>query len=298
MSEERIKIAVQKSGRLTSKSMDLLDRIGLDFARSQDQLLCIGTNLPIDALLVRDDDIPGLVTDGTCALGFVGLNVASETASAKRKHSESAGFDIQGKLGFGQCRLSIARPDDSGWQGVESLQGKRIATTYPNLLSDFLITQNIRAQLVPFSGSVELAPMLGKADYICDLIATGTTLAANNLTEEVTILDSESVVIKTSHSLSESQDSLIAKVMQRINAVQHAIESKYIMLHAPIGSVDKIAELLPGSESPTVVPLQGSSTTVAMHAVCRETVFWETLEALKVAGASSMLVLPVEKMLA
>lgn len=294
---ERLKIAVQKSGRLTPKSLDLLDRIGLDYARSADQLLCVGRNMPVDALLVRDDDIPDLVSDGTCELGFVGLNVAREVQLGCEQANEDCGFEVVQKLGFGQCRLAFARPASSSWNGPQSLAGKRIATSYPNLVRDYLQQHNVAADIVSFSGSVEVAPQLGKADFICDLVSTGATLAANALVEEDIILQSESVVIRNNNAPNDFQQHWMEKLNLRVEGVIRVAESKYIMLHAPTRSVDAITALLPGAEAPTIIPLQGCDDRVALHAVCRENVFWETLEALKVAGASAMLVLPVEKMM-
>lgn len=294
--QSRIKIAVQKSGRLTPRSLDLLNRIGLDYARSPDQLLCVGRNMPVDALLVRDDDIPQLVQEGTCSLGFVGLNVAREMALGCAENGVEPGFTVIQKLGFGHCRLAIARPADVRWTGPETLQGQRIATSYPNLTRAYLKQHDVDATVVSFSGSVEVAPQLGKAEFICDLVSTGATLAANNLIEQDVLLNSESVVIQSTHAIS-GQAQLIDRLNQRIDGVMRVKESKYIMLHAPSNAVDAITQLLPGSEAPTVMPLQGCDDKVALHAVCRENVFWETLESLKAAGASAMLVLPVEKML-
>ncbi|MFK8029130.1 MAG: ATP phosphoribosyltransferase [Gammaproteobacteria bacterium] len=293
----RIKIAVQKSGRLTPRSLDLLDRIGLDYSRSPDQLLCVGRNMPVDALLVRDDDIPTLVQEGTCELGFVGLNVAREVELGCRQRGVDPGFNIIQSLGFGHCRLAMARPAETPWNGPSSLEGKQIATSYPNLTADYLKQNGVEASIVSFSGSVEVAPQLGKADFICDLVSTGATLAANNLIEEDILLQSESVVIQSSTATDTNQTHWLDKLNLRIDGVMRVKESKYIMLHAPVDAVDAITQLLPGSEAPTIIPLQGRSEKVALHAVCRENVFWETLESLKAAGASSMLVLPVEKML-
>lgn len=295
--QPRIKIAVQKSGRLTPKSLDLLDRIGLEYARSPDQLLCVGRNMPVDALLVRDDDIPALVQEGTCELGFVGMNVAREVELGCQQQGTEAGFKIVQSLGFGHCRLAIARPAEVEWRGPQSLEGARIATSYPNLTRDYLERNKVNASVVPFSGSVEVAPQLGKAEFICDLVSTGSTLAANNLIEEDILLKSESVVIQNSSAMDDDQTHWLDKLNLRIDGVMRVKESKYIMLHAPVDAVDAITQLLPGSEAPTVIPLQGCTDKVALHAVCRENVFWETLESLKSVGASAMLVLPVEKML-
>jgi len=296
--EQRIKIAVQKSGRLTDHSLDLLERCGLKFTQSKDQLFCYGENMPIDLLLVRDDDIPGLVSDDVCDLGIVGRNIVEEKRLALLGAGKPAAFDQVFELDFGHCRLAIAAPDETEYAGPASLQGSRIATSYVAVLSDYLARRSIRADIVYFSGAVEIAPKLGKADFICDLVSTGSTLAANHLREVDTVLESEAIIIQTSAPLATSKQALVDRILQRLDGVLQVRESKYIMLHAPRNALDEIARLLPGSESPTVIPLEGKGDKVAVHAVCRETVFWETLENLKAAGASSLLVLPVEKMLA
>jgi ATP phosphoribosyltransferase len=296
--EQRIKIAVQKSGRLTDHSLDLLERCGLKFTQSKDQLFCYGENMPIDLLLVRDDDIPGLVSDDVCDLGIVGLNVVGEKRHALQNDGQDAMFDQVFALDFGHCRLAIAAPEDTPFTGPESLSGKRIATSYVATLASFLREHNIEAETVYFSGAVEIAPKLGRADFICDLVSTGSTLAANQLREVQTVAESEAVIIQTREALSPSKQEWVDKLLQRLDGVLQVRESKYIMLHAPRSALAEIKRLLPGSEAPTVIPLDGDDQRVAVHAVCRENVFWETLENLKAAGASAMLVLPVEKMLA
>ncbi|MEM1174376.1 MAG: ATP phosphoribosyltransferase [Pseudomonadota bacterium] len=297
-SKQRIRIAVQKSGRLTDHSIDLLERCGLKFTRSKDRLFCFGENMPIDLLLVRDDDIPGLVSDDVCDLGIVGMNVVEEKRLVRESEGRDALFKKVFDLDFGHCRLSIAAADDTEWQGPQSLEGKRIATSYTGTLAAFLRDNDISANIEYFSGAVEIAPKLGKADYICDLVSTGGTLAANGLREVETLLESEAIIIQTQAPLADDKQALVDKILQRLDGVLQVSESKYIMLHAPRASLQQIRDLLPGTEAPTVVPLDGADDRVAVHAVCRENVFWETLENLKAAGASSLLVLPVEKMLA
>ena len=296
--EQRIKIAVQKSGRLTEHSLDLLERCGLKFTQSKDQLFCYGENMAIDLLLVRDDDIPGLVSDDVCDLGIAGLNVVNEKRLALERAGRPALFDRVFELDYGHCRLAIAAPETTDYKSLADLDGSRIATSYVETLSDFLEQNNINAEIEYFSGAVEIAPKLGKADFICDLVSTGSTLKANQLQEVESVLESEAVVIQTRAPLSDEKQALVDKILQRLDGVLQVRESKYIMLHAPRNALDKIADLLPGSEYPTVIPLDGADDKVAVHAVCRENVFWETLENLKKAGASSLLVLPVEKMLA
>ncbi len=297
-SATRIKVAVQKSGRLTENSLDLLGRCGLKYSRGKDQLVCFGENMPLDVLLVRDDDIPHLVQEDVCELGLVGLNVVEE----KRLGFSAAGttplFEQVMTLDFGRCRLSIAVPEDLSYAGRSSLSGRRIATTYPNILRHWLSEEQIVAEVVTLSGAVEIAPRLGRADLICDLVSTGSTLAANHLKEVETVLESQAVLIRTPVPVAAEKVSWMERLLKRIDGVQQVRESKYIMLHAPRSALAEIAALLPGSEHPTIMPLEGTDEKVAVHAVCRENVFWETLESLKAAGASAILVLPVEKMLA
>lgn len=296
--EQRIKIAVQKTGRLTEHSIDLLERCGLKLTKSKDQLICYGENMPIDLLLVRDDDIPGLVSEDVCDLGIVGLNIVEEKRENLKAEGREGLFKQIYELDFGHCRLSLAAPDGSNYDGPASLENTRIATSYVGLLNRFLEKNGINAETVFFSGAVEIAPKLGRADFICDLVSTGSTLKANGLSEVDVLLDSEAVVIQTLAPLGGDKQALVDKILQRLDGVLQVRESKYIMLHAPRSALAEIRDLLPGSEAPTVMPLDGNSEKVAIHAVCRENVFWETLENLKAAGASSLLVLPVEKMLA
>ena len=297
-SEQRIKIAVQKTGRLTDHSIDLLERCGLKVTKSKNQLICYGENMPIDLLLVRDDDIPGLVSDDVCDLGIVGLNVVEEKRQKLEQEGSKGQFKQIFELDFGHCRLSIAAPEGFQYEGPSSLENTRIATSYVGLLTDYLNTNNISAEPVFFSGAVEIAPKLGRADFICDLVSSGATLLANGLREVAVLLESEAVVIQTLAPLGDEKQALVDKIIQRLDGVLKVRDSKYIMLHAPRAALAEIRALLPGSEAPTVMPLEGSDDRIAIHAVCRENVFWETLENLKAAGASSLLVLPVEKMLA
>ena len=296
--EQRIKIAVQKTGRLTDHSIDLLERCGLKLTQSKDQLFLYGENMPIDLLLVRDDDIPGLVSEDVCDLGIVGLNVVEEVRHKLLSESKDPRFKQVFELDFGHCRLAIAGPEDAEFSGLKSLENTKIATSYMNILNSYLNKQGIDAEPVYFSGAVEIAPKLGKADFICDLVSTGGTLAANGLVEYATLLESEAVVIQTQETLSDDKQALVDRMLQRLDGVWQVRDSKYIMLHAPREALANIRDLLPGSEAPTVIPLDGHDDKVAIHAVCRENVFWETLENLKQAGASSLLVIPVEKMLA
>jgi len=296
--ETRIKIAIQKSGRLTDHSLELLEHCGLKYTRDRDQLIGYGENMPVDLLFVRDDDIPGLVRDDICDLGIAGLNIVEE----KRIEFHEAGIEQPYTqicaLDYGHCRLSFGYPEDGTIQTIEQLAGKRVATSYPAIVSQFLAGRDIRADVIEFSGAVEIAPSLGRSDAICDLVSSGTTMRANKIREGETILDSECVLIKTPVAIPAEKLAWVERLLQRIEGVMQVRESKYIMMHAPKHALAEIAALLPGAESPTVLPLDGVEERVAVHVVCRENIFWETLEALKAVGASSILVVPIEKMLA
>ena len=290
----RIRVAIQKSGRLSDKSLDLLQRCGLRFARSKDKLYWYGKDFPIDLLLVRDDDIPRLLLDGVCELGIVGENIAEE---AMLENKLDNGLQQLRKLPFGGCRLSLAVPENSDIQSAADLDGCRIATSYPALTSSILSGRGINAKTVKFSGSVEIAPGLGTADAISDLVSTGTTLRANHLVELEVLFESTAALYGQVDQLPDAKQQMINRLLSRLDGVLLAAESKYVMLHAPRDAVDEITRLLPGAENPSLMNLEGDSERVALHAVCREAVFWEHLEALKGAGASAILVLPVEKML-
>ena len=295
--DQRLKLAVQKSGRLTDPSLDLLKSCGLKLSRGRDQLMGFGENMPLDVLFVRDDDIPDLVQEDVCDLGLVGRNVIEEKRLELTARGHAPNFTELRTLDFGRCRLSLAVPEGFTYEGAQSLSGKRIATTYPFTLERYLKERNLSAEIVTLSGAVEIAPRLGRADLICDLVSTGSTLQANHLREVETVLESQALLIQTPVKLPEAKQEWVDRLLMRIDGVQQVRESKYIMLHAPRSALPEIRRLLPGSESPTIIPLEGSSDKVAIHAVCRENVFWETLESLKKAGASALLVLPVEKML-
>lgn len=290
----RIRVAIQKSGRLSEKSLDLLQNCGLRFARSKDKLYWYGKDFPVDLLLVRDDDIPRMLLDGVCELGIVGENIAEEVML---EDGEADGLTHMRKLPFGGCRLSLAIPEDSSIKSAAELDGYRIATSYPALTRSLLSKRGIRADTVKFSGSVEIAPGLGAADAISDLVSTGTTLRANHLVELETLFKSTAALYGKLDDLTDEKKVMLERLLSRLDGVLLAAESKYVMLHAPRDAVDEITRLLPGAENPTLMNLEGDPDRVAMHAVCREAVFWEHLEALKDAGASAILVLPVEKML-
>jgi len=290
----RLRVAIQKSGRLSEKSLDILKRCGLSFARSKDKLFWYGRDFPVDVLLVRDDDIPRMLLDGVCELGIVGENIAREVMLERNSESQ---LNCLRKLGFGHCRLSIAVPENMEIAGLSGLQGLRIATSYPALTRELLDREGVSTSIVELSGSVEIAPGLGTADAISDLVSTGTTLRANHLRELEVLYESQAALYGRVNDISTEKQVLLDRLLARLEGVMQAAESKYVMLHAPREALEKITELLPGVEHPSIMPLEGSDR-IAIHAVCGEAVFWEHLEALKAEGASAILVLPVEKMLA
>jgi len=294
----RIQIAIQKSGRLADKSLNLLERSGLHFARSKDKLFWYGRNLPVDLLLVRDDDIPRLLIEGVCQLGIVGENVAEEKLLEARQRRPDVELESLGQLDFGHCQLKLAVPEASPATSIGDLAGKRLATSYPQLTRRFLDDHGVDADIVMLNGAVEIAPSLGTADAIVDLVSTGTTLRANHLKAIEPVMASQAALYRCPQALDDDSEQLLDKLLTRIRGVQKAAETKYVMLHAPRSRLAEIAAILPGAESPTILPLEGQDDKVAVHAVCTEQVFWEHLEELKDAGASAVLGLPVEKMLA
>jgi ATP phosphoribosyltransferase len=294
----RLKIAIQKSGRLSEQSLSLLERSGLSFAKSKDKLFWFGRNLPVDLLLVRDDDIPRLLLEGVCQLGIVGENVAREKLLEARSRKPQAELEPLTRLDFGHCRLMLAVPEKSDYRGPSDLAGKRLATSYPYLTRQWLSDNGVDADIVTLNGAVEIAPSLGTAEAIVDLVSTGTTLRANHLKATDEVLSSQAALYRSPEKLDEAAEKLLATLLTRIEGVRRAEESKYVMLHAPRSRLAEISAILPGAESPTVLSLEGEGDRVAVHAVCTEQVFWEHLEELKRAGASAILVLPVEKMLA
>ncbi|MCB0718802.1 MAG: ATP phosphoribosyltransferase [Bacteroidetes bacterium] len=293
----RLSIAVQKSGRLSDESIALLKRCGIRFAFSKDQLFCYGENLPIDLLLVRDDDIPQLLRDNVCDLGIVGQNVAQEYALSNALRNGSSAYTELRRLDFGYCRLAIAIPEALPFADLDDLNGRRIATTYPAITRRFLDENGLSAEIVSLSGSVEIAPSLGTADAIADIVSSGATLRANKLREVATVVQSSAVMLQSAKPMSAANREFLDRLLLRIDGALQVKESKYVMLHAPRNAVEAISRLIPGAETPSILPLAGHPDKVALHAVCTETVLWEHLESLKEAGASSILVLPVEKML-
>ncbi len=293
----RLTIAVQKSGRLSTASLTLLEACGFRFSLHEAKLLAHCQNQPVDLLRVRDDDIPGLVMDGIVDLGLVGENVLEEVRLERQATQLSADFHLLRSLDFGQCRLAIALPKEVPYGGIQDLVGKRIATTYPYLLQNYLQRVGINANTAVLTGSVEVAPRAGLADAICDLISTGATLEANGLVEREVIFRSQAQMIQRPTPLSANKQDIVNQLLPRIDGVQQARESKYIMLHAPLAALEQVVALLPGAEQPTVLPLSHRNDVAAIHVVSTEHLFWETMEQLKSLGCSSILVMPIEKMM-
>lgn len=291
--DARLHIAIQKSGRLSDASLGLLKDSGLRIQSGRNALTARVENFPADLMLVRDDDIPTFVGDGVCEFGIVGENVLHEIALGEA----APRVERVASLGFGRCTLKLAAPADVAYSGPASLRGRRIATTYPRIVQDFLDRNAVAATVVKMNGAVELAPRLRIAPFICDLVSTGATLEANGLREVETVFDSEAVLIRTRKPVSEAKLEQSERLLSRIEGVLATKESKYIMLNAPGESLRAISALLPGAEAPTILPLHGRAGHFAVHAVCQESVFWETLQELKAAGASAILVLPIEKMM-
>ncbi|MBE7215246.1 ATP phosphoribosyltransferase [Shewanella benthica] len=298
MSESnRLRIAIQKSGRLSKESMKLLRSCGVKFNINEQRLIAHSDNLPIDLLRVRDDDIPGLVMDGVVDLGIIGENVLEEEQiERERLDKPSRCIKLRG-LDFGTCRLSLAVPNEFSYENAQSLEGLRIATSYPNLLRRYMQKKGITYTDCMLKGSVEVAPRAGLADGICDLVSTGATLEANGLYETEVIYRSSACIIQSTQTQTPEKQALIDKILARINGVVRAKESKYILLHAPTETLEQIVALLPGAENPTVLPLLDDTNRVAVHAVSTEDLFWDTMEELTKLGATSILVMPIEKMM-
>ena len=291
---DRLRIAVQKKGRLAEDSFAMLKKCGLRFSIRGGGLLARVKNVPVDLLLVRDDDIPSFVATGAADLGIAGENVLVEEVLMTAGGMDAA---IDRRLGFSRCKLCLAADSNGPIQSSKDLEGTKIATTYPGVLGKYLKENNINATSVEMKGAVELAPSINIAESICDLVSSGATLEANGLAAFETILESEAVLIKSSRKFSAVKQDIYDKLVRRIDGVLRSADSKYIMLNAPKTAVAAISEILPGSDAPTIIALGGDNDLVAVQAVCTENVFWDTLEDLKAAGARSILVLPIEKML-
>ena len=294
---DRLRIAIQKSGRLSEPARALLAACGLSWRESRDRLFCYGETLPIDLLLVRDDDIPGLIADGVCDLGIVGRNVLCEQDLAGRGNDAGTRFRELQPLGFGGCRLALAVPDSWAWRDVSQLVGKRIATSYPQLLSKWLAEQGVEAQVVLLSGSVEIAPRLGQADAICDLVSSGATLAANQLKPVLTLFESEAVLAGPAADLDDVRAELMELLLRRLDGALRIRRSKLLMFQAPRELLPALLPLLPDAEAPTVMQIDGEER-LALQALCHGALTWQRLEELKRAGARGLMVLPVEGLLA
>jgi ATP phosphoribosyltransferase len=286
MSNLRLKLAIQKSGRLNEDSMRLLKECGIDIGNGVNKLKADATNFPLTLFFLRDDDIPQYVEDGVADIGFVGENVVYEKAKK---------VEVAYELGFGKCRLSFAVRKNEEYTGPSFLEGKKIATSYPVLVQKFLDENKINAEVHEISGSVEIAPGIGLADVVCDLVSSGSTLFMNGLKEADTILHSQAVLVKHKN-FSAAQQQILERLLFRMESVKKAKKNKYVLLNAPNNQLEKIIALLPGMKSPTVLPLASPGWS-SVHSVIAESDFWDIIEQLKNAGAEGILVIPIEKMI-
>jgi ATP phosphoribosyltransferase len=281
-----LRIAVQKSGRLYEDSVQLLKECGIDLRNVKDRLKTVSENFPLEVFFLRDDDIPEYVEDGVADIGIVGQNVLVEKGRS---------VNTVEALGFGKCRLSVAVPKAMEYIGIQSLQGKRIATSYPNLVKKFLNENNLSASIHEISGSVEIAPGIGLSDVVADLVSSGGTLFMNGLKEVEVILESQAVLVSNKNISQEKQD-ILEKLLFRIRSVKKAKRSKYVLMNVPNDNLEKVIALLPGMRSPTVLPLAESGWS-SVHSVLSEDEFWDRIEKLRAAGAEGILVVPIEKLI-
>ncbi|MGL5888462.1 MAG: ATP phosphoribosyltransferase [Bacteroidia bacterium] len=284
--QDKLRIAIQKSGRLNDDSIRLLRECGIEFNNGQQKLKAEAHNFPLEVFFLRDDDIPQYVEDGVADIGIVGENVLLEKGRKVK---------LVERLGFGKCRLSLAVPRSEKYISLADLNGKRIATSYPQLLKRFLKKNNITAEIHEISGSVEIAPGIGLADAICDLVSSGSTLLTNGLREVEVVLQSEAVLIGN-RDLNEAQMRILERLLFRLQAVRKARHNKYILLNAPDAQLAEIIKLIPGMKSPTILPLAQKGWS-SVHSVIDEDEFWDIIERLKAAGAQGILVVPIEKMI-
>ncbi len=294
---ERLRVAIQKSGRLGTPARDLLASCGLTWRESRDKLFCYGESLPVDLLLVRDDDIPGLIADGVCDLGVVGRNVMVEHELERAAAGHEAGLREVRELGWGSCRLDIAIAEDEEWHGPEQLAGLRIATSYPRILGSWLAEHDVEARVVTLSGSVEIAPRLGQSDVVCDLVSSGGTLAANQLKPVATLLHSEAVVAGPAHPLDAARGEMAELLLRRMDGALRLKETRLLMLRAARDELTQVLTQLPDGHEPTILAVDGHDE-VSVQMLCHAAVSWKRLEDLKRAGARQLMVLPVEGMLA
>lgn len=282
----KLNIAIQKKGRMSQDSINLLKNCGLKFNNSGKGLIAQSTGFPANIYYLRDDDIPDYVEDGIADVGIVGLNVVEEGQNDVR---------VSERLGFSRCRLSIAIPRDHKYHRIQDLDGKEIATSYPVILKKYLDQNQVQARIHTISGSVEIAPGIGLTDGICDIVSTGSTLLSNGLKEVEKIMDSEAVMISHKTMPAEKEE-LLQKLIFRIKAVQKASENKYILLNAPNDKIEQIIKILPGMKSPSILPLADKNWS-SIHSVVGEEDFWDVIDQLKENGAESLLVVPIEKMI-
>jgi len=281
-----LKIAIQKSGRLSENSHRLLEECGIKFSNGTSVLKTRAANFPVEILFLRDDDIPQYVEQQVADIGILGENMVLE---------KNKDVSVLEQLGFAQCRLSLAIRKEDSYPGLQYFNNKRVATSYPRLLSDYFTQNNIKAEIEEISGSVEIAPGIGLADAVCDIVSSGSTLMTNGLREVTTILRSEAVIIGNK-KLSVEKKAILDRLLFRIRAVKNARENKYILLNAPESSIQEICRILPGMKSPTILPL-AEKGWCSLHSVVKEDEFWERIDQLKSAGAEGILVIPIEKMI-
>lgn len=282
----RLKVAIQKKGRLSENSHKLLEECGIKFSNGADVLKTEAVNFPVEILFLRDDDIPQYVEQKVADIGILGENIVFE------KNKDVAILD---QLGFAHCRLSLAVPKEQSFTGPEFFMNKKVATSYPRLLGNYLKENNITAEIEEISGSVEIAPGIGLADAVCDIVSSGSTLMTNGLREVTTIMKSQAVII-SNKNLDEHKQNILNKLLFRIRAVKNANENKYILLNAPLESLQQICKILPGMKSPTILPLEEKGWC-SIHSVVKEDEFWDRIDQLKNAGAQGILVIPIEKMI-
>jgi ATP phosphoribosyltransferase len=281
-----LKIAVQKSGRLSEKSLELIKECSINLTNGDRKLVSPASNFPIEILFLRDDDIPQYVTDRVADLGIVGENVILE---------KDCNVEIVHRLGFAKCRLSLAIPKNEEYIDVNYFKGKKIATSYPKILKKYLIENNVKADIHEISGSVEIAPGIGLADGIFDIVSSGSTLISNGLKEVETVIKSEAVMI-ANNALDDEQKVILNNLIFRIKSVRAAGSNKYILLNAPNKSLEEIINIIPGMKAPTVMPLAEEGWS-SVHSVLKESEFWDVIDKLKDLGAQGILVIPIEKMI-
>lgn len=281
----KLKIAIQKSGRLNADSLQLLKDCGIAIDNGKDQLKATAANFPLEVLYLRNGDIPQYLRDGVVDIAIIGENLITE-----KGHD----LPVLKPLGFSKCRVSIAVPNNSAFNSIQDLEGKKIATSYPNTIATYLEAQGVNTELHIINGSVEIAPNIGLADAICDIVSSGSTLFKNNLKEVVKIMDSQAVLVQAP-SLSEAKTAVLKRLLFRFDAVLRAKQSRYILLNAPNDKIDAITEILPVLKSPTILPL-AQEGWCSLHSVIDAHRFWEVIDALKAAGAEDILVCPIEKM--